>query len=431
MGEALGFLPSCTISEAAFAEDKTTSTQNALGFTIETFAGEVRFRAPGQADFFTVKENSSLPMGSELYLSPRHDPLEYLTSLVPKSRPLFAREPHIALNHRIHGKVTFSGDGVVILSEDYFSRNLGGLRFAENEEIPSRIELKTASSKTPLERVFAFFMPRNDIPVEFPKSARFEMQQRFPIVIRYPDRVFLLKTKSLPTVVSLSWQSAPEHTKPYRIYLWTADQASSAPIEDTSATTATIQVSQYGRYYWQVEDRVGNFISAPRTLLVSALDDELAGPGTSDQLRPGKPDIFRQIRNIAIEFPVPDALIYGCPANGDNSLPVRFPHTGSDISRYELTVSPGPRDHASVQAPTSDGPVVAQVELPKEGTFSVKVLGYDKDSKVIATSEQLRGVFYQACGLGAKPEFLAQVFSVTKGRSLPDLGLLHVMAGAY
>jgi hypothetical protein len=197
------------------------------------------------------------------------------------------------------------------------------------------------------------------------------------------------------------------------------------------STIATIQISNYGRYYWQVEDRLGNFISAPRTLLVNSLDAEVAGPGESDQLRPAKKDIFRQIRNIPVEFPVADALVYGCPDKGDTFLPLRFHHSGGDISRYELTVNPGPPAPRTVAAPAEDGPMISQIELPKEGSYSVKVLGYDKASKVIATSEQLRGVFYTACGLGSKPELLTQVFKVTKGKTLPDLGMLHVMEGAY
>ena len=197
------------------------------------------------------------------------------------------------------------------------------------------------------------------------------------------------------------------------------------------STIATIQISTYGRYYWQVEDRLGNFISAPRTLLVNSLDAEVAGPGESDQLRPGKKDIFRQIRNIPVEFPVADALVYGCPEKGDTLLPVRFHHAGSDIVRYELTVNPGPPKPRTLSAPVEDGPILSQIDLPKEGSYSVKLLGYDKEEKVIATSEQLRGVFYAACGVGAKPEFLTQVFKVTKGRTLPELGMLHVMEGAY
>ncbi len=441
LGDAFGVFPSQIGFEAAVAGANASSnadenakdvvTKHEIGFDVETIVGVGRYRLPGHADFLRVTDKSVLPMGSEIVLSMQIDPVEYVRSVVDKSHSGKLKEPEIILNHRVHGKVVLSGEGVMLLSEDFFSRNLGGLRFSESEEIPSRIELKISSSKSPLERVFAFFLPRNDIPVEFPNSARSEMQQRFPIIVRYPDRVFLLKTNTLPAVVSLAWQSAPEHRKPYRVYLWSADKSSNAPIQETMSTIATIQISNHGRYYWQVEDRLGNFISAPRTLLVNALDADVAGPGESDQLRPGRKDIFRQIRNIPVEFPVADALVYGCPEKGDTSLPLRFHHAGSDISRYEVTVNPGSRAPKTLAAPVEDGPVISEIELPKEGSYSVKVLGYDKSAKLIATSEQLRGVFYTACGLGAKPEFLTQVFKVTKGKTLPDLGMLHVMVGAY
>lgn len=419
------------------AQDKGGATQKAaiargpIGFTVDSLTGLGRYRPPLQADFRSFSARAVLPMGSEIVLSKELNPTESLRLMFSKEGKAAASEPQIVMEHGVHGRFTLVGEGTFVLSEDFFARNLGGLRFSETEEIPSRIELKSSTSVTPLERIFAFFLPRNDIPTEFPVSARSEVQQRFPIVVRYPERVYLLKTNSLPAVISLSWQDAPEHTKPYRIYLWSEDRASNAPILESAQTTAAVQVSAFGRYYWQVEDRLGNFISAPRTLLIAALDAPVAGPGESDSLRPGKQSIFREIRNIPVAFPVADALIYGCPEKGDRELPVRFEHSADDVVSYELSVSPSRKKAGELAAPSGPVVVLSSVELPQEGSFSLKVLGYDKNKKVVATSEQLRGVFYTACGLGARPDFLAQVFKVTTGRSLPDLGMLHVMDGAY
>jgi hypothetical protein len=419
-------------SEAAVSKQGAAASGPAIGFIVESFHGDVRVRLPLRANFEIVKPSMVLPMGTEIILSQESGLVDSLKGALGMGASGAEAAPKIALRHGVHGAIDFSGSGTRVLSESFFASNLGGVRYVESDEIPSQINLKNSASLSPLERVFAFFIPRSDLPTDFPGAARDEVQKRFPIVIKYPERVYLLKTPSLPVVVNLEWIDSKEHTRPYNIYLWSEERSSSAPVKQVSLPSALIQVSHHGRYYWQIEDRQGNFSSASRTLIVSPLDSGIAAAGESDKLNPAKGNLFREIKDIPIDFPVVGAIIYGCPANGDTTIPVRFQHLPEHALRYKISVEPSVAESpVKVEGPARSSIVLSQISLPREGTFSVRVVGYDGDNKVTASSEKIRSTFYPACGVAKAVDFLPRVFGLTTGKALPEMGMMHIMDGAY
>jgi hypothetical protein len=403
------------------------------GFRVEGVVGSVTMRPQGTSVEQKVLPGTIIPIGSELSLMHPATMTDAVHRMVAayQGRPMPL--PEVTIEHASIGKARLVGPAVYALSEDFVTRNRDGIRMTETEDIPSRVEIKESAKSNPMERLFAYLVPHGDRSLEGAVGARNESQKKSPIVVRYPDRVALIKTNTLPTSVTLDWVTAKEHAKPYRVFVWREDTATSWPMKEVSSTTTAIQLSEHGRYYWQVEDRLGNFSSAPRTILLQGLDAVAGDPGQTDPLNPKKSDVFRDIGVVPVSFPLSGALVYGCPSAGDSSLPVRFHHLNPAVTQYSFRFEPSAKNagQLSVEADEVSREFFAEVPIQREGTHRLRIIGKGSDDKVLATSEVIGVTIYRACGLAAQTDYIARIFDVTKGKRLPDIGMIHIMDGAY
>lgn len=95
-----------------------------------------------------------------------------------------------------------------------------------------------------------------------------ELQKHTPIHALYPGPVEVIETDRFPVQIDLGWDVASGQVEPHSVYLWSEDMPAYSPYVLAESGNATIAIARHGKYFWQIQDASGNFVSFPRTILV-------------------------------------------------------------------------------------------------------------------------------------------------------------------
>lgn len=378
--------------------------------------GDVEYRAPQFPHFYKLKNGQYLADGGALRLSG------------PK-------EAAVTLKHRNGDQFEFKGEQILTLNYKQLLGTSESFRQVVSDIVmPSERSDKAERGITQFERLISYISPE-DVK-KLPRDAE-EVKEKWtknPIPLVYPGPVHLIQTEFFPVTATLEWSVQGLQEEPHKVFVWSEEQMSFSPYIVASGGKATIQFSSYGKYYWQIEDGSGKFVSVPRTILVRPKEKDVAKTEETEQ--ESKEVQKLKIKPVKMLSPISNTLFYACfSKNNKVTLPISIVHEHLEVSEYKVQVNDTERagtqlftkpnfDHVSYQLPVS-GPT----------SFQIRVMGYGKDSTkkdateptLLAMSELIPVRVEKLCGIKSNPAVLAKLFDFQKTGTFADTGATVVL----
>ena len=234
--------------------------------------------------------------------------------------------------------------------------------------LPEKSE-ENEKDKAGLEKVvpsiLGFFSPR--IPQELPElPVSGEGKNLIKIIV--PGQVHGVDTPQLPAVVNFEWEVGKGQKEPHALYVWPEGVASSVPLVVTSGGSASVPLPLRGRYFWQVEDASGRFVSSPRTIHVRDLAKPLEN--TADQTAPES-----GVGSFRMLFPDQKTNIVGCLEKQKYlSMPLKIPVTDQKFVAFSPRITPKNGVQTElVLVPFGEKTAYGRVFFQRAGSYQIRV----------------------------------------------------------
>ena len=304
-------------------------------------------------------------------------------------------------------------------------------------EIPQSPEKSAEVVQKTIENLLGFFVPR--IPQELSELPK-EPKARNVIKIIFPGQVHGLDTPVLPAVVRFEWELGKGQKEPHALYIWPEGASSGSPLMVVKGGQASVPIPKFGRYFWQVEDATGRYLSAPRTIVVRPLAAPLEKTASQTAPELGKGS-FRLL------FPDQNTNVVGC-LNGQKPLvfPLKIPVTQEKIFSYRVEVSPRNGWEADeVFVPLGSRVALGQIRFWQPGSYRIRAVAKHNQEEKSHAGARLEDVsdyslvqVSKICeddgvaetvaanpDLKGAPDLLEKLFTtLNKGRGFPARGAL-------
>lgn len=376
-------------------------------FQVLSLTGSLDVRAPG-ALLFTPWSIGGPPLPEGTWIRLRGGPLAALGLRHEASRR----------NFEVKGERAF-----VLAAAEIFPA-VQTLR-AATPNLPDNVEAAKATKELgSIDRLIAYF-----VPTEMTNGARDgeTMRERWlanPIRPTFPGPVHLIQTEVVPVSVTLSWPVGGGQKEPHKVFLWSENHMAFSPHMTARGGKATVQLSKMGRFYWQIEDASGAFVSPPRTIIVS---EPIRRP-VSDAQREATNAL--NIKSVDLFSPLKNSIFYGCFDKGPVQIPILFPHLGALARSYTVERTPrgatqGLPRRTAVLPDAPQVQIYVSVESP--GSYNLRVIGYrnllpEPKELAVALSDMTPIQVESLCGIESNPLLMLKALSQKRFKGLPDVG---------
>lgn len=360
----MGSILSCSPHEKSAKPDTQTQrqepTQSDNVWKIEPWPMKISIVRPGSGlkRKLTVKED--LPNNSMVFIQ--------------------SRERELTLIHSSGAKSIIFAPGIFFLDEKALRKNSEFMRTAL-DVFPSNLLSGDQKQKSISENLLAFFVPRvpfvQDIPNRINGADDVVTQPIKPV---FPPAVYFIETPTVPVQVNLEWIVERGQVDPHSVYLWSENRFVNAPTAIVRGGQTNISLSNYGRYYWQVEDATGRFVSTPRTLIVVkpggtfTVDEE-----PKEEKEPNKKDEESEkektVGGMQLLTPVHRTNLFGCRISRTKPIkvPVQLHLQRSEFEKLSFEIVP----NVGIKIPSvniNENQTFVQTSLPffTSGSFELK-----------------------------------------------------------
>lgn len=313
------------------------------------------------------------------------------------------------------------------------------------EDLPSNLESEeTEEKESGLDRIVSFFLPR--VPLgqgDIPKRVAQKPWARNPIRPAYPGQVHLVESEELPVVVNFEWPVQGGQVEPHSFYLWMEERFVQAPHAIVRGGRISLELSDYGKYFWQVEDKPGQFVSSPRVIYVRRPGETLEGGKLQAPASPAPGQAEDDSRGMfQLKSPRKKSVVAVCLGKEGGPpprIPVLVPNAVRNAKRYIVRTDPplamGQGDGV-LSFERTDDRLFFEGDVPVTSlgnvTFSLKAVVIDKDGQELevvgdSTPVRVTDVCSAAKGLTGHSAF-ADYLARTSREPLPESGamvLLH------
>jgi hypothetical protein len=212
------------------------------------------------------------------------------------------------------------------------------------DELPSNVlSDESPEGETNLDRLLSFFVPRVPVGVDelTPKRLSDKPWLTHPIRPAFPGQVHLVESEDVPAVVNFEWPVQGGQVEPHAFYLWRDNRFVHAPHSVVRGGRLSVTLSDFGKYFWQVEDKTGQYALAPRVIYVRRPGEPLEdGPPDTPVAEATPVPAGEEQGSFQLRSPSKKAIVAVCLSAGRSSIPLVVPNAVADARRYVVEVAP-------------------------------------------------------------------------------------------
>lgn len=344
-------------------------------YELQNVAGSVEVKFPGSPTFVKISKLTKIPEQTIIRLSRSH---------------FFSTPKAIIKQEGIREIFEVSGERVLRVSSSLAKmREMLRESVVKAEILP---DLEGASHKvTDSSRVLTLVEGAFRSKKTKPKAVidKSDVLLRTPILPIFPGTVEVVETDSFPVQIDVGWNVSGGQVEPHKLFVWTEDQLSYSPYSINYGGFSNIQLTRYGKYFWQIQDSSGRFVSLPRTILVrsrlelSSFDAAL-------------PSSILRVKNI-----LPNSIVGTCLSENSGKWFEALVDHQDGLDSYEVETKPASSLKKSTPVVVSKSRKSKVIGLPlvpkRSGAFAFRILG-KRQGETVAVSEFLPIKFVSVCG---------------------------------